>query len=200
MGDVKKALHYQREAERKRALAPSNDPVRFEFDQKWADALEEDAKALLSPDNPLEMGSGGEIIPPSSVSASGLEVILRKPDLLNLGASTQRTDLIEKAGVLDLAVETSHQSNAKGPIQKMITHQLASAHKRALELMAEAASIKDPELSTKKDRAAAKMMEAFSRGALTLQRLQTGASQVVMVQHLQVNGPAVIGNVTTRGG
>ena len=87
MGDVKKALHYQREAERKRALAPSNDPVRFEFDQKWADALEEDAQALLNPDIPLEMGSGGEIIPPPSMDATGLEVILRKPDLLNLGAT-----------------------------------------------------------------------------------------------------------------
>ena len=199
MGDVKKALAYQREAERKRALAPANDPVRRSFDLQWADGLEEEAKALLKPDTPLETGSGGEIIPPSSIDASGLEVVLRKPDLLNLGASTQRTDLIEKAGVLDLAIETSHQSNAKGPIQKMITHQLASAHKRALELMAEASRIKDPDLSSKKDRAAARMMEAFSRGALTLQRLQTGASQVVTVQHLQVNGPAVIGNVSQGG-
>ncbi len=196
MGDVKKAIQYQREAERKRALAPVNDPFRRSFDLQWADGLEEDAKALLKPDTELEIGSGGEIIPPPSVGASGLEVVLRKPDLLNLGASTQRTDLIEKAGVLDLAIETSHQSNAKGPIQKMITHQLASAHKRALELMAEASSIKDPDLASKKDRAAARMMEAFSRGALTLQRLQTGASQVVTVQHLQVNGPAVIGNVS----
>ncbi len=200
MGDVKKAIQYQREAERKRALAPTNDPFRRSFDLQWADGLEEDAKALLKPDTEIEIGSGGEIIPPPPVDASGLEVVLRKPDLLNLGASTQRTDLIEKAGVLDLAIETSHESNAKGPIQKMITHQLASAHKRALELMAEASSIKDPDLSSKKDRAAARMMEAFSRGALTLQRLQTGASQVVTVQHLQVNGPAVIGNVTTRGG
>jgi hypothetical protein len=39
-------------------------------------------------------------------------------------------------------------------------------------------------------------MDAFAKAALTLQRLQTGASQVVQVQHVQVNGgQAVIGNL-----
>ena len=61
-------------------------------------------------------------------------MVLQEPDLLNLSASNQRADLIEKAGVLELALETSHLVKAKGPIQKMLTHQLAAAHKRALEL------------------------------------------------------------------
>ena len=39
-------------------------------------------------------------------------------------------------------------------------------------------------------------MEAFCKGALTLQKLQMGASQIVTVQHVQINGgQAIIGNV-----
>ncbi len=105
-------------------------------------------------------------------------------------------DLIEKAGVLELALETSHLCHAKGPVQKMLIHQLAAAHKRSLELIAESAQSKDPDIACKKAKVAAKMMDAFSRAALTLQRLQTGASQVVTVQHVQINGPAVVGNFT----
>lgn len=196
METVRKALKMQREAQRKRLLAPTNDPVRRDFDRQWADGLEMDAQALLTPDQPLVLGAGGEIVPPASMGLQGLESIIREPDLLNLGASSQRMDLIEKAGVLELALETSHLCHAKGPVQKMLTHQLAAAHKRSLELIAESAQTKDPDIACKKAKVAAKMMDAFSRAALTLQRLQTGASQVVTVQHVQINGPAVVGNFT----
>lgn len=196
MGDVRQALKMQREAQRKRALAPVNDQRRRDFDLQWADGLETDALAMLQPEHPLALGSGGEIIPPVSMGLQGLESIIGEPDLLNLGASTQRTELVDKAGVLELALETAHQSDVKGPVQKMIAHQLAAAHKRALELMAESAQAKDPDIACKKAKVAAKMMDSFCRAALTLERLKTGASQVVTVQHLQVNGPAVIGNIT----
>jgi len=196
MGDVRQALKMQRDAQRRRALAPVNDPIRRDFDRQWADGLEMDAQAILTPAKPLQTGLGGEIVPPASMGLQGLGSIISEPDLLNLGASSQRMDLLERAGVLELALETSHQSGAKGPVQKMITHQLAAAHKRVLELMAESSSAKDPDLACKKAKTAAKLMDSFNRAALTLQRLQTGASQVVTVQHVQVNGPAVIGNVT----
>ena len=196
MDNVAKAIKLQQEAQRRRALAPSYDSVRREFDLKLADGLEADARDLLKPDVPLESSSCGELIPPSSMGLQGLESVIRAPDLLNLGASSQRSDLIERAGVLELALETSNEIKAKGPIQKMLAHQLAAAHKRGLELMAESAQAKDPDIACKKARVAAKMMDAFSRAALTLERLQTGASQVVTVQHLQVNGQAVIGNIS----
>ena len=195
MGQVSQALKMQREAQRKRLLAPENDPIWREFDLRCATDLERQSAELLKPLEALKTGAGGEIIPPPSSNLPGLEMVLQEPDLLNLSASNQRADLIEKAGVLELALETSHLVKAKGPIQKMLTHQLAAAHKRALELMAESAQSKDAEVACKKVKVAAKMMDAFSRAALTLERLQTGASQVVTVQHLQVNGPAVIGNV-----
>ena len=196
MEKVRKSLKMQREAQRKRLLAPQNDPIWREFDLRCAQDLERQSIELLRPQEALQTGAGGEIIPPVSMGLQGLETIIREPDLLNLGASSQRMDLVEKAGVLELALETSHLCGTKGPVQKMLTHQLAAAHKRALELMTESAQTKDADIACKKAKVAAKMMDAFSRAALTLQRLQTGASQVVTVQHVQINGPAVVGNFT----
>ena len=49
--------------------------------------------------------------------------------------------------------------------------------------------------------AAARLMSVFQDGALTLQKLRTGGSQVVTVQHVSVapGAQAVIGNVSTGG-
>ena len=193
MGDASKALKMKREAQRRRALAPEYDPVRRDFELGLADDMEREAQALLMPQEPLQTGLGGEIIPRAKNGLPGLELTLQKPDLINLEASVQRSSLIERAGVLELGIETAKDTRAQGSVQKMISHQMAAAHKRAMNLLAESQEAKDVDVACKKARTAAKMMDAFSRAAPTLQRLQTGASQVVQVQHVQVNGPAVIG-------
>ena len=193
MGNVRKALKMQRDAQRRRALAPDYDPVRRDFDLGLADEMDREAQALLTPPEPLQTGLGGEIVPPVEDGLPGLELTLQRADLLNLEASVQRSSLIERAGVLELGIETAKDTRAEGAVQKMISHQMAAAHKRAMNLLAESQEAKDVDVACKKARTAAKMMDAFSRAALTLQRLQTGASQVVQVQHVQVNGPAVIG-------
>ena len=193
MGNVRKALKMQRDAQRRRALAPDYDPVRRDFDLGLADEMDREAQALLTPPEPLQTGLGGEIVPPVEDGLPGLELTLQRADLLNLEASVQRSSLIERAGVLELGIETAKDTRAEGSVQKMISHQMAAAHKRAMNLLAESQEAKDVDVACKKARTAAKMMDAFSRAALTLQRLQTGASQVVQVQHVQVNGPAVIG-------
>ena len=193
MENVRAALKMQRDAQRRRALAPEYDPVRRDFDLGLADGLDREAQALLIPQKPLQTGLGGEIIPPVEHDMPGLELALKEPDLLNLEASIQRSSLIERADVLELGIETAKDTRAEGSVQKMISHQMAAAHKRAMNLLAESQEAKDVDVACKKARTAAKMMDAFSRAALTLQRLQTGASQVVQVQHVQVNGPAVIG-------
>ena len=193
MGNVSQALKMQREAQRRRTLAPEYDPIRRDFELGLADQMDREAQALLIPQQPLQTGLGGEIIPQLEDDMPGLELALKQPDLLNLDASVQRSSLIERAGVLELGIETAKDTRAEGSVQKMISHQMAAAHKRAMNLLAESQEAKDVDVACKKARTAAKMMDAFSRAALTLQRLQTGASQVVQVQHVQVNGPAVIG-------
>jgi hypothetical protein len=93
--------------------------------------------------------------------------VLREPDLLNLGASVQRAELLERTGVLELGIETAHDVGAMGAIQKIVAHQLAAGNKRALELLAESSQDKDPDIAIKKARASARLMDAFSRSALT---------------------------------
>lgn len=183
------------EARHIRALAPNYDPVRHDFELGLANRMEAEARSILTPPESLQMGLGGEIVPSVGDGLPGLESALQGPDLLDAEASKQRAHLLERAGVLELGIEVAEQIKAANAIEKMVSHQMAAGHKRALELLAESSAAEDADIAIKKSRAAARLIDAFSRSALTLQRLRTGASQVVQVQHIQVVGQALIGQV-----
>jgi len=199
MGNVHQALKMQHDAQRRRALAPEYDSVRRDFDLVLADEMEREAQDLLTPQRQLQTGLGGEFVPPVEHDLPGLESVLKEPDLLNLGASIQRSDLIERAGVLELGIETAQDTGASSAIEKMVSHQLAAGHKRAMELLAQSAQSKDPDVAIKMARASARLMDAFSRSALTLQRLQGSGGQTIQVQYVQVNGQAMVGQVGGEG-
>lgn len=196
MGDVRQALKMQREAQRRRALAPEYDPVRRDFELGLADEMEREAQARLTPPKPLQKGLGGEIVPQVEDGLPGLESALQEPDLLAAEASRQRADLLERAGVLEAGIEAAEQVKAGSPVEKMLAHQMAAGHRRALELLAESSTSKDPEIAIKKVRTSARLMDAFARGALTLQRLQGGGAQTIQVQYVQVN--AMVGDAAGK--
>jgi hypothetical protein len=125
----------------------------------------------------------------------GLESALKTPDLLNAEATIERANLADRAGVFDLAFEAAESVSAKNSIEQMLCHQMAAAHRRAMLLVAESEASQDAQVAIKKVRASARLMDAFAKSALTLQRLQTGASQVVQIQHVQVVGHAVVNQV-----
>jgi len=193
--NASKAIKLRQEAERKNLMAPSYDPVKAHFETSVANSMLLESLDLIKPQAPLNEGSGGEIVPPYSLGLSGLELALKEPDLLDAEVTIKRTDLADKAGVFEMAIEASESVNAKNSIQRMQAHQLALAHKYSMELMADASKQKNPIYKVKLMNCSARLMEAYSKGAIALQRLQSGASQVVQVQHVQVNGQAVIGNV-----
>jgi hypothetical protein len=192
------ALKLKEQSYRKKAIASKTDPLRRQFDLGEARLLYEESTDLLTPSQPLLSGLGGEIVPPYELGLGGLELALKEPDLLDAEVTIKRTDLAEKAGVFEMAIEASESVKAKNSIQRMQAHQLALAHKYAMELMADASKQRDPIFKVKLMNCSARLMEAYSKGALALQRLQSGASQVVQVQHVQINGQAVIGNVGGR--
>jgi hypothetical protein len=196
--NASKAIKLRQEAERKKLMAPSYDPIKAHFDTSVANNMLLESAELIKPHTPLNQGSGGEIVPPYAFGMSGLELALREPDLLDAEVTIKRTDLAEKAGVFEMAIEASESVKAKNSIQRMQAHQLALAHKYAMELMADASKQRDPIFKVKLMNCSARLMETYSKGALVLQRLQSGASQVVQVQHVQINGQAVIGNVGGR--
>ena len=193
---AKEAIHLRQAAQRKRLLAPAYDPIRQSCDIGEANTLERQANGLLAPSEPLKTGSGGEIRPPMTLGMAGLEEALQRPDMLSLEATIQRTDLADKAGVFELAIEAAESSKAEGAVQKMICHQMAAAHRHAMWLLAESEAQRDSVEKCRMATTASKLMDAFSRAATALQRLQTGSSQVVTVQHVQINGgqTAIVGN------
>jgi hypothetical protein len=169
------------------------DPIRRSFELDLACDEETQATTLLMPLEPLQKGVGGEILPRPSDDLPGVELALKEPDLLNAEASEQRAKLLERCNALELGIETAQETQAGDTVQKMLAHQMAAAHVRAMTLLDEAGRSKDPDVSIRKSRAAARLMDAFSRGALTLQKLQGGGNQTIQVQHVQVVGQAVIG-------
>jgi hypothetical protein len=193
----KECLLLKQKANKLKSLAnATHDPARREFDLGEARLLEEEAEASLTPLEPLKTALGGEILPPQSFGMIGLENALKEPDMLDCEVSVERTQLADKAGVFEMAIQTAEDAKAKGSIQKMLTHQMAAAHKHCMRLIAESNDQRDPMIKAKLTNTAVRLMDAYAKGALTLQKLQTGASQIVTVQHVSINGgQAVIGNV-----
>ena len=65
-----------------------------------------------------------------------------------------------------------------------------------------AARERDPAIEMRRLNVAARMMATVQQGMLTLQRLKTGGTQTVVVQHVRIEsgGQAVVGNIQTTGG
>lgn len=193
--NARAAIKLREQSHRKRATASTTDPIRRDCDLGEADDLASQSMALLTPSKPPKTGLGGEMIPTIDQGLPGLELALREPDLLDVEVTIQRTQLADRAGVFEMAIEASESVRAKNSIQRMQAHQLALAHKYAMDLMADASKQPDPIIKVKLINCSARLMDAYSKGALALQRLQQGVNQIVQVQHVQVNGQAVIGNV-----
>ena len=196
----KEGLLLKQKANQLRSIAnATNDPIRASFDLGVAQSLEEEADQLLTLSEPRPVGLGGEIMPDPIQGMSGLENTLKQPSVLDAEVSIERTQLANKAGVFEMAIQTAEDAKAKGSIQKMLTHQMAAAHKHCMRLIAESNDQRDPMIKAKLTNTAVRLMEAYAKGALTLQKLQAGATQIVTVQHVSINGgQAVIGNVGGR--
>jgi hypothetical protein len=196
--NARAAIKLQEQSLRKRATASTTDPIRRACDLGEADDLASQSVALMTPPEPLQRGLGGEVMPTVEQGLPGLELALNSPNLLDAEVTIQRTQLADRAGVFEMAIEASESVKAKNSIQRMQAHQLALAHKYSMELMADAAKQRDPIIKVKLMNCSARLMDVYSKGVLALQRLQQGANQVVQVQHVQVHGQAVIGNIGGR--
>ena len=193
----KEALKLKEKAKRLKWIAnSSNDPIRSSMDLGVALNLEKEANDLLTLEEPAYKVLGGELLASSAQVMPAYENTAQDPNALDCEVSVERTQLADKAGVFEMAIQTAEDAKAKGSIQKMLTHQMAAAHKHCMRLIAESNTHSDPIIKCKLTNTAVRLMDSYAKGALTLQRLQTGASQIVTVQHVQINGgQAVIGNV-----
>jgi hypothetical protein len=186
--DTKAAIQLQQRAQRKRLNAPTYDPIRADCDIQEARALEKEAAFLLTPPEPLRNGAGSEVVPPIGVCMPGLENALQNLDNLSLEGTIQRTELADKAGVFELAIETAESIKAKNSVQKMLAHHMAAAHKHAMRLLGDSEKQNDNAEKCRMVVTASKLIEAFSKAATTLNKLQNGGNQTVTVNHVQING------------
>ena len=153
--------------------------------------------------NELAQGGGG---------SSFLFKTLDDPDYLAAEASQRRLELASNAGTLSLALDMADTIGAENSAEQMLAHQLAGAHRASMKLMEQMNGLLRDNLAANDDSAnlratrlagaAARLMGAYQGGMLTLQRLRSGGTQKVVVQHVTVEdgGQAVVTGELTGGG
>ena len=191
-------------------LAASGDRIGARFERAEAAELERDASDILDPFThstaPVQIGRGGELATGAEMFRPFLDTVRTRPDWLAHDASRDRMELAAGAGALTMGLDAAETIQAGNSLEKMLAHQLAAAHSLALRMLAGAgedlAAYKNtgheyPHRSIEASRTAntaARLMETYQRGLLTLERMRNGGRQVVTVRHLNVaaGGQAVV--------
>jgi hypothetical protein len=137
-----------------------------------------------------------EVIP---MKPGYLKDTLTDPDLASIESSETRGHFLKMNDVVALGVDISNTIRASNTAEKLISHEIAVAHKVAMEQAMRASHESDPAMEMKRLQVSTRMMTVAQQGLLTLQKLKTGGTQNVMVQHVhvQAGGQAVVGAVQT---
>jgi hypothetical protein len=205
-------MRYKREAYIERTCKPY--PA---LAQLW----EREAEKVLTLPGPPDIGAGGEVVnahsAPDGCTIRTPDMAFRRASIRNTladgatriaeDASIRRTDLLLQPSfdAVALGVDTAESIEAANSVEKMLAHQMAVAHEAAMRMADRGLSYEhgkhgDQVEASRCLNTAARLMAAFANAALTLQRLRTGGSQTVTVQHVTVSGgQAVIGNVQPGG-
>jgi hypothetical protein len=175
-------------------------PLDAEWAKRNAAEARQEAEALLGPGELLS-GAGEVVRTDMSYSERPWIVnTLRHPNSISVGAAEERMISADMAGVLEGAVDAAESAGATNSLEKMFCHQLAAVHHAAMQLLARSCSNLQPVDKARMANAAARMIDVYQAGLLTLQKIKTGGKQIVVVQHVQVSegGQAVIaGNMKT---
>jgi hypothetical protein len=191
-------------------LATIGDRIGAKLEQSEADELERDASDILDPilhtTAPVQIGRGGELATGATMMQPFLDTVRTRPDWLVHDASRERMELADGAGALTMGLDAAETIQAANSLEKMLVHQLAAAHSLAMRMVSGAgvdlAAYKKSGHqyqhrsveACRTANAAARVMDAFQRGLLTLDRMRNGGRQTVTVQHVTVSagGQAVV--------
>jgi hypothetical protein len=159
----------------------------------------EKADVLYQPATPPQLMAGGEAVPERPLVNT-----FKTPNLATLDASAHRLDLLDRMGLncVALALDAADSIQAENSLERMLAHQLAVAHKAALQQIDKATFAADTGDKVRLLNAAARMMGTFQNGLLTLHRIRSNGDQRITIQHVTVadGGQAVIGAVSRGGG
>lgn len=137
----------------------------------------------------------------AAASPGYLKDTLANPDLIAIESSEMRGKLLLTNGVAALGIDVANTAGASNTHEKLISHQIALAHKTAMEQANKALHEHNPVIEVKRLQIAARMIAMAQQGVITLKKLKTGGTQNVVVQHVYVadGGQAVIGAVQAGG-
>ena len=134
----------------------------------------------------------------AATDASGyMRDTLANPDLVAIESSEARGKLLQHNDAIALGVDLAKTVGASNTAEKLIAHEIAVAHKLAMEQASKAQWERDPDMEIKRLHASAKMMAMAQSGLLALHKLKSTGPQTVTVQHVHVEagGQAVVGNI-----
>lgn len=159
-----------------------------------------EAKSLIEPPANLVSGCGEKI--QQDFRLDYLVDTLENPNMISVVASDHRLELAACvwSRVAESALDAAASAQAQNSLEKMLCHQMAAMHCSAMKLTARSLRDLPPLEMARLSNAAARMMQVYQEGLLTLQKLRTGGKQTVVVQHVQVSdgGKAVVaGNLET---
>ena len=126
-------------------------------------------KNLLEvPDNMVR--SCGETVSPEFRLGFLVDRLQDNPTMINVIASELRLDFTAcvRSGMAELAVDAAESVQAANSLEKMLCHQMAAAHCAAMKLTASSLDALLPVEMARLSNAAARMMQVFQEGLLTL--------------------------------
>jgi hypothetical protein len=207
-------------AARIQAEAEQSHPPAASEGRKLAQAITDQVRSKL-PASSQPIGAGGELVVAAGTGegsgALALKNTVDNPDFVGADASRARLELANQAGVLEAALDAADTIGAQNSMEKMLAHQLAAMHQATMRLAkqvnrrldrlaymnlgfaeADRTTVEACRLANTMGR----MTAGFQQGLLALQRIRTGGTQRVLVQHVTVEGggKAVVAGGISGGG
>jgi hypothetical protein len=141
--------------------------------------------------------ANGEAVCPWSERYPHETITIR--ELAAVEASLDRSRLLLQSGtdVAAMALDAANSIQAADSLERMLAHQMAAAHKLAMELMGQVCYEQNAAAQAKRLNAAARCMAVYQQGLLALHKVRQNGQQRITVQYVNVSngGQAVIGNI-----
>jgi hypothetical protein len=207
---IRRATHLRAKV----AASPGDllNPCDLETASRW------EGRAFADLPDPIQ-SIGGELVPAETDHRHGgsMRNTVADPSYITADASKSRLDLAFDAGVLETGLDAAETIEARNSLEKMMAHQMAAQHSSIMKLSAqlnrciermeagrhndearERANIQGTRLAG----AIARMSGSYQSGMTTMQRLRSGGTQRVIVQHVTVSegGQAVVAGQLETGG
>ena len=204
---IRRATHLRAKV----AASPDDllNPCDLETAKRW------EGRAFADLLDPIQ-SIGGELVPaePDHRHGGSMRNTVADPSYITADASKSRLDLAFDAGVLETGLDAAETIEARNSLEKMMAHQMAAMHSSTMKLAAQLNRCIErmdrehhPDLreranvqGTRLAGAIARMSGSYQSGMTTMQRLRSGGTQRVIVQHVTVSegGQAVVaGQVET---